>query len=168
MLTKFESKSARVKGLAFHPVRPWVCASLHNGVIQLWVYSTAALLDVYFRFWWIFPWSLVAASTVFSWKNDIYNFHISHIYVSSSIFATRNIDYRKHITHLNLEYVLFTSWNYRVGTVIDRFEEHDGPVRGVDFHLTQPLIVSGGDDYKIKVWDYKLRALMLLLLHFAV
>jgi len=35
MLTKFESKSARVKGLAFHPVRPWVCASLHNGVIQL-------------------------------------------------------------------------------------------------------------------------------------
>jgi hypothetical protein len=35
MLTKFESKSARVKGLAFHPVRPWICASLHNGVIQL-------------------------------------------------------------------------------------------------------------------------------------
>ena len=35
MLTKFESKSARVKGLAFHPVRPWVAASLHNGVIQL-------------------------------------------------------------------------------------------------------------------------------------
>ena len=38
MLTKFESKSARVKGLAFHPVRPWVCASLHNGVIQLYVF----------------------------------------------------------------------------------------------------------------------------------
>ena len=37
MLTKFESKSARVKGLAFHPVRPWVCSSLHNGVIQLYV-----------------------------------------------------------------------------------------------------------------------------------
>lgn len=34
---------------------------------------------------------------------------------------------------------------------IDRFDEHDGPVRGVDFHKSQPLIVSGGDDYKIKV-----------------
>lgn len=34
---------------------------------------------------------------------------------------------------------------------ICRFDEHDGPVRGVDFHKTQPLIVSGGDDYKIKV-----------------
>lgn len=26
-----------------------------------------------------------------------------------------------------------------------------GPVRGVDFHSQQPLFVSGGDDYKIKV-----------------
>ena len=32
-----------------------------------------------------------------------------------------------------------------------------GPVRGIDFHNTQPLFVSGGDDYKIKVWNYKLR-----------
>ena len=26
-----------------------------------------------------------------------------------------------------------------------------GPVRGVDFHQSQPLFCSGGDDYKIKV-----------------
>lgn len=44
-----------------------------------------------------------------------------------------------------------------MGTLIDRFEEHDGPVRGVDFHKTQPLFVSGGDDYKIKVWSYVTR-----------
>lgn len=44
-----------------------------------------------------------------------------------------------------------------MGTLIDRFEEHDGPVRGVDFHRTQPLFVSGGDDYKIKVWSYQTR-----------
>ena len=48
-------------------------------------------------------------------------------------------------------------WDYRMGTLIDRFEEHDGPVRGVDFHSQQPLFVSGGDDYKIKVWNHKLR-----------
>lgn len=48
-------------------------------------------------------------------------------------------------------------WDYRMGTLIDRFEEHDGPVRGVDFHRTQPLFVSGGDDYKIKVWSYQSR-----------
>lgn len=36
--------------------------------------------------------------------------------------------------------------------LLRRFDEHDGPVRGVDFHKSQPLIVSGGDDYNIKVW----------------
>ena len=44
-----------------------------------------------------------------------------------------------------------------MGTLIDRFEEHDGPVRGIDFHKTQPLFVSGGDDYKIKVWNHQTR-----------
>ena len=45
-------------------------------------------------------------------------------------------------------------WDYRMGTLIDRYEEHDGPVRGVDFHQTQPMFVSGGDDYRIKLWNY--------------
>jgi hypothetical protein len=70
MLTKFETKSNRVKGLAFHPRRPWILASLHSGVVQM--------------------------------------------------------------------------WDYRMGTLLDRFDEHDGPVRGVHFHKTQPLFVSGG------------------------
>lgn len=43
-------------------------------------------------------------------------------------------------------------WNFQMGVLVDRFEEHDGPVRGIDFHPTQPLFCSGGDDYKIKVW----------------
>eukprot|EP00124_Ichthyophonus_hoferi_P001771 Ihof_evm4s102 gene=Ihof_evmTU4s102 len=90
MLTKFETKSARVKGLSFHPTRPWVLASLHSGVIQL--------------------------------------------------------------------------WDYRMGTLIDRFDEHDGPVRSVDFHPTQPMFVSAGDDYKIKVWNYKQRRCLFTLL----
>ncbi|KAK9668024.1 hypothetical protein RND81_13G029900 [Saponaria officinalis] len=34
-------------------------------------------------------------------------------------------------------------WDYRNGTLIDRFDEHDGPVRGVHFHHFQPLFVSG-------------------------
>ena len=59
-----------MKGLSFHSKRPWILASLHSGVIQL--------------------------------------------------------------------------WDYRMGTLIDRFDEHDGPVRGVCFHKSQPLFVSGG------------------------
>jgi coatomer protein complex subunit alpha (xenin) len=77
MLVKCETKSARVKGISFHPHMTWVLAGLHNGAIQL--------------------------------------------------------------------------WDYRIGSLMEKFEEHEGPVRGVCFHDSQPLFVSGADDYKIKV-----------------
>ena len=32
-------------GLSFHPFRPWILASLHNGVIQLWDYRMCTLID---------------------------------------------------------------------------------------------------------------------------
>lgn len=32
--------------------------------------------------------------------------------------------------------------------------DFSGPVRGIDFHKQQPLFVSGGDDYKIKVMKF--------------
>lgn len=44
-----------------------------------------------------------------------------------------------------------------MGTLVDRFDEHEGPVRGIAFHSSQPLFVSGGDDYKIKLWNWKQR-----------
>jgi len=56
-------------------------------------------------------------------------------------------------------------WDYRIGSLIDKFEDHEGgPVRGVCFHASQPLFVSGGDDYKIKVWNYKMRRCIFTLL----
>lgn len=45
MLTKFETKSNRVKGLSFHSKRPWILSSLHSGVIQLWDYRMGTLID---------------------------------------------------------------------------------------------------------------------------
>lgn len=45
MLTKFESKSSRAKGVAFHPTRPWILVSLHSSTIQLWDYRMGTLID---------------------------------------------------------------------------------------------------------------------------
>jgi hypothetical protein len=39
MKVKFSTKSNRVKGLSFHSTRPWILASLHTGVIQIWDYK---------------------------------------------------------------------------------------------------------------------------------
>lgn len=49
-------------------------------------------------------------------------------------------------------------------TLLEKFDEHDGPVRGIAFHCQQPLFVSGGDDFKIKVWNYKQRRCIFTLL----
>lgn len=75
MLTKFETKSARVKGLCFHPFRPWLLASLHSGAVQLWDVS--------------------------------------------------------------------------LGTLVETFTEHEGPVRAVCFHATASVFATGGDDSKV-------------------
>jgi coatomer subunit alpha len=32
-------------GIAFHPKRPWVLASLHNGIIQLYDYRMGTLIE---------------------------------------------------------------------------------------------------------------------------
>lgn len=55
-------------------------------------------------------------------------------------------------------------WDFRIGCLIEKYEEHEGPVRGVDFHSSQPIFVSGADDYKIKVWNYRQRRCIFTLL----
>ena len=50
LLIKFDRKSDRVKGLCFHPKRPWLLSSLHKGQIQLWDYR----MEVSFNFFFFF------------------------------------------------------------------------------------------------------------------
>ena len=52
---------------------------------------------------------------------------------------------------LSLHNGVIQLWDYRMCTLLEKFDEHEGPVRGIGFHQQQPLFVSGGDDYKIKV-----------------
>jgi hypothetical protein len=33
-------------------------------------------------------------------------------------------------------------WDYRMEVLIDKFEEHDGPVRGIHFHTTQVRLAT--------------------------
>lgn len=47
--------------------------------------------------------------------------------------------------------------DYRLDSVVDVFTEHEGAVRAIDFHTSQPLFVSGADDFIVKVWNYNLR-----------
>ncbi|SMN18290.1 similar to Saccharomyces cerevisiae YDL145C COP1 Alpha subunit of COPI vesicle coatomer complex (partial ?) [Maudiozyma saulgeensis] len=44
-------------------------------------------------------------------------------------------------------------WDYRMGVLLQTFNDHNGPVRGIDFHPTKELFASSGDDSTIKVWS---------------
>ena len=46
-------------------------------------------------------------------------------------------------------------WDYESSQLIHRFEHCKLSVRGVDLDHTRPLVVSGGDDCKIKPWNYE-------------
>ena len=83
-------------------------------------------------------------------SQKVSNHHVNHP-------KTRSLTLSRPWILVSLHSSTIQLWDYRMGTLIDRFEEHDGPVRGIDFHKTQPLFVSGGDDYKIKVWSHQTR-----------
>ena len=44
---KFETHTARVKGICFHPTRPWIITSLHSGIIQIWDYNMSIILATF-------------------------------------------------------------------------------------------------------------------------
>ena len=47
MIVKYDVKSARVKGISIHPIRPWVLTSLHSGQIILYDYRLQNQIDKY-------------------------------------------------------------------------------------------------------------------------
>lgn len=51
-------------------------------------------------------------------------------------------------------------WDYVTKALIDKFRAHNSPVRCIDFHPTQPLFVTGGDDATIKLWSLSDRKLL--------
>lgn len=47
MIVKFTYPSDRVKGISFHPTRPWLLTALYSGVICLWDYRLQMVIDKY-------------------------------------------------------------------------------------------------------------------------
>jgi len=166
MLTKFESKSARVKGLSFHPIRPWICASLHNGVIQLWDYRVGTVIDRFEEH-----------------EGPVrgVDFHLSEPYIVSG-----GDDYKIKVWDYKLRRCLFTLlghldyirtvqfhpqsgsfpwilsasddqtlrlWNYETRSCLSVLTGHNHYVMCASFHPTEDLIVSASLDQTVRVWD---------------
>ncbi|KZV85020.1 Coatomer, alpha subunit [Exidia glandulosa HHB12029] len=133
MLTKFESKSNRVKGLAFHPTRPLLASALHNGSVQLWNYQMGTLVD---RF-------------------DEHDGPVRGVafHPSRPLLATGGDDYKVKVWDLRPQgrRCLFT------------LHGHLDYVRTVQFHHEMPWIVSASDDQTIRIWNSTSRTCIAIL-----
>lgn len=87
--------------------------------------------------------------------------HVKKIYIRLSY-----IDYIIYLCIYSLYNGKVQLWDYLLCSLVNTFVHHTGPVRGVSFHLHQPLFVSGGDDCDVKVGNIDLLYKCTLLLLF--
>lgn len=163
MLTNFESKSARVKGLSFHPKRPWILVSLHSGVIQLWDYRMHTLLEKFDEH--DGPVRGVAfhcQQPLFVSGGDDYKIKVWNYKQRRCIFTLlAHLDYvRTVVFHHEYPWILSASddqtiriWNWQSRNCICVLTGHNHYVMCAQFHPTEDQIVSASLDQTVRVWD---------------
>jgi coatomer protein complex subunit alpha (xenin) len=163
MLTKFESKSNRVKGLSFHPVRPWILASLHNGHIQLWDYRMGTCLDKFeehegpvrgIDFHRTQP--LIVSG------GDDYKVKVWDYKLRRCLFTLLgHLDYIRTVQfHSEYPWIVSASddqtiriWNWQSRSCISVLTGHNHYVMCAAFHPKEDMIVSASLDQTVRVWD---------------
>ncbi|KAF4369616.1 coatomer subunit alpha-1 [Cannabis sativa] len=163
MLTKFETKSNRVKGLSFHSKRPWILASLHSGVIQLWDYRMGTLIDrfdehdgpvrgVHFH----------KSQPLFVSGGDDYKIKVWNYKLHRCLFTLLgHLDYIRTVQfHHENPWIVSASddqtiriWNWQSRTCISVLTGHNHYVMCASFHPKEDLVVSASLDQTVRVWD---------------
>ncbi|KAK2718006.1 hypothetical protein QYM36_006703 [Artemia franciscana] len=164
MLTKFETKSARVNGITFHHKRQWVLASLHTGAIQLWDYRRCAMLDTFeehegpVRGIDFHNHQPLFVSGGDDCKIKVWNYTQKRCLYT----LVGHLDWiRTTFFHNECPWILSASddqtirvWNWQSRNCISVVTGHNHYVMCAQFHPTQNLIVSASLDQTVRVWDF--------------
>lgn len=163
MLSKFETKSARVKGLAFHCKRPWILASLHSGVIQLWNYHDRTMIDKFEEHEGpVRGIDFHKQQPLFVSGGDDHKIKVWNYKTRRCIFtlAGHNDYVRSTFFHHEYPWILSTSddttiriWNWQSRTCICVLTGHNHYVMCAQFHPCKDLIVSAAIDQTLRIWD---------------
>lgn len=163
MLSRFETKSNRVKGLSFHPQRPWLLASLHTGSIQLWDYRMKTLIDTFDEHTApVRGVSFHLIQPLFVSGSDDFKVKVWNYKTKKCLFTLLgHVDYVRSVKfHNEYPWILSSSddqtiriWNWQSRDCISVLTGHSHYVMYADFHPTKDLILSTSLDTTIRVWD---------------
>ena len=163
MLAKFETKSSRVKGIAFHPTRPWILCSLHDGQIQLWDYRVGTLLETFKEHTGpVRSVDFHSTQPLFVSGGDDYKVRVWNYNIKRPLFTL--IGHRDYVRcvqfHSECPWIVSCSddqiiriWNWQSRECIAELKGHNHYVMSVQFHPHEDLIVSSSLDQTIRVWD---------------
>ncbi|CAG79756.1 YALI0E19767p [Yarrowia lipolytica CLIB122] len=163
ILTQFESKSSRAKGLAFHSTRPWVLVSLHSSTIQLWDYRMGTLVD---RFedhdGPVRGVDFHKTQPLFVSCGDDYKIKVWSLQTRKCLFTlVGHLDYvRTVFFHHELPWIISCSddqtiriWNWQNRQEIACLTGHSHYIMSAQFHPSEDLVVSACLDQTVRVWD---------------
>jgi len=163
MLVKFENKSHRVKGLAFHPRRPWVLSSLHNGVIELWDYRMDTKIDEFSEHEGpVRGVDFHSSRPLFVSGGDDYKIKVWNYQLKRCLFTLNgHLDYIRTVQfHKSYPWILSASddqtirmWNWQSRSCIIVLTGHNHYVMSAQFHPTKDLVLSASLDQTARVWD---------------
>ncbi|KAL9101345.1 MAG: hypothetical protein Q9163_003392 [Psora crenata] len=163
MLTKFESKSSRAKGISFHPKRPWILVSLHSSTIQLWDYRMGTLIDRFEEHDGpVRGIDFHKTQPLFVSGGDDYKIKVWSYQSRRCLFTLNgHLDYvRTVFFHHELPWILSSSddqtiriWNWQNRSLICTMTGHNHYTMCAQFHPRDDLIVSASLDQSVRVWD---------------
>ncbi|KAH9470729.1 hypothetical protein Pst134EA_004653 [Puccinia striiformis f. sp. tritici] len=163
MLTKFESKSNRVKGIAFHPKLTLLAASLHSGSIQMWNFQMGTLVERFDEH--DGPVRGIAfhpSQPLFVSGGDDYKIKVWNYKQRRCLFTLHgHLDYVRSVSfHREHPWILSASddqtiriWNWQSRQCIAILTGHNHYIMYAEFHPKDDYIVSCSMDQTVRVWD---------------
>ncbi|XP_074289838.1 coatomer subunit beta'-1-like [Silene latifolia] len=122
---EFTQRSARIKSLDLHPVKPWILVAQHSGMVEIWNYKLHRLEK-----------SFVVTD--------------NNLPVRSAKFIAQ-----KEWIVIGSDDKMIRVYDYNNEEKIKEFKGHEDYIRNIVVHPNQSYILSSSDDHLIKLWDWE-------------